>query len=197
LGERAIVAREAARLLYNGVAEEYIHAKEMAAASLGVDAAPSNFEVAVELDRLADELEGTERQKRLVEMRETGLTVMRRLVAFAPRLIGSVWRGTARKGSDVDVIALADSPAEVEKALTGYRIREKGEVTFKGGVHAYHFKLEAGAYEVEVVVRRPAEYTEDRCDVYGDAKRGITLPELERLMGGDPLRRFVPRRRSR
>jgi predicted nucleotidyltransferase len=197
LGERSSVAREAARLLYSGAAEEYIQAKEMAAASLGVVAVPSNFEVAVELDRLADELEGSEKQRHLIEMRRTGLDVMKKLAAFSPRLIGSVWRGTARKGSDVDIVALADSPTEVEKALTGYRIREKGEVTFKGGVHAYHFKLEAGAYEVEVVVRRPAEYTEDRCDVYGDVKRGITLPELERLMGVDPLRRFVPRRRSR
>jgi len=197
LGGRASVAREAARLLYSGAAEEYIQAKEMASASLGVVAVPSNYEVAVELDRFADELEGAERQRRLVEMRETGLAVMRRFASFSPRLIGSVWRGTARKGSDVDVVALAESPAAVERALTGYKIREKGEVTFKGGVHAYHFKLEAGAYEVEVVVRRPAEYTEDRCDVYGDIKRGITLPELERLMGVDPLRRFVPRRRSR
>lgn len=197
MGGRASVAREAARLLYSGAAEEYIQAKEMASASLGVVAVPSNYEVAVELDRFADELEGAERQRRLVEMRETGLAVMRRFASFSPRLIGSVWRGTARKGSDVDVVALAESPAAVERALTGYKIREKGEVTFKGGVHAYHFKLEAGAYEVEVVVRRPAEYTEDRCDVYGDIKRGITLPELERLMGVDPLRRFVPRRRSR
>lgn len=183
--------------MYSGAAEEYIHAKEIAAASLGVVAVPSNYEVAVELDLLADELEGSERQRRLVEMRETGLAVMKRLAAFSPRLIGSVWRGTARKGSDIDVVALADNPADVEKALTGYKIKDKGEVTFKGGVHAYHLNLEAGAYEVEVVVRRLAEYTEDRCDVYGDVKRGITLPELERLMGVDPLRRFVPRRRSR
>ncbi len=197
MGERSSVAREAARLLYSGAAEEYIQAKEMAAASLGVEAVPSNYEVAVELDRLADELEGGERQRRLVEMRGTGLAVMCSLGAFSPRLIGSVWRGTARRGSDVDVVALADGPAEVEKALAGYKIREKGEVTFKGGVHAYRFKLESGAYEVEVVVRPPAEYTEDRCDVYGDTKRGITLPELERLMGVDPLRRFVPRRRVR
>jgi predicted nucleotidyltransferase len=197
LGDRSSVAREAARLLYVGAAEEYIQAKEMATAGLDVAAVPSNYEVAIELDRIADEEEGSERQRRLVEMRETGLTVMRRLAKFSPRLIGSVWRGTARKGSDVDIVALAESPVEVEKALAGYRIKEKGEVTFKGGVHAYHFKLEAGQHEVEVVVRAPSEYTEDRCDVYGDIKRGVTLAELERLMGVDPLRRFVPRRRSR
>jgi predicted nucleotidyltransferase len=197
LGERSSVAREAARLLYNGAAEEYIQAKEMAAASLGVRGTPSNYEVAVELDRLTDEIEGGERPRRLAEMRETALAVMKKLASFSPRLIGSVWRGTVRRGSDIDVVALARSPTEVEKALADYEIREKGEVNFKGGVHAYHFKLEAGGDEIEVVVRNPAEYTDDRCDTYGDVKRGVTLPELERLLRVDPLRRFVPRRRSR
>lgn len=197
MSERSSVAREAARLLYSGAAEEYIQAKEMAVASLGLREKPSNYEVAVELDRLADEREGGERQRRLAEMRGTALAVMRRLASFSPRLIGSVWRGTARRGSDVDIVALARSTKEVEKALADYEIREKGEVNFKGGVHAYHFKLEAGGDEIEVIVRAPAEYTEDKCDIYGDVKRGVTLPELERLLRVDPLRRFVPRRRSR
>jgi predicted nucleotidyltransferase len=192
-----LVASEAARLLYSGAAEEYIQAKEMAAASLGAKSIPSNYEVALELDRIADEAEGEERRRRLVEMRGTALRVMRTLLAFNPRLIGSVWRGTARSRSDVDVIALARSPSEVEAALRDYKIKEKGEVTFKGGVHAYHFKLDAEPDEVEVVVRDPAEYTEDRCDIYGDLKRGITIPELERLLRVDPLRKFVPRRHSR
>jgi predicted nucleotidyltransferase len=197
LGDRSSVASEAARLLYSGAAEEYIQAKEMAAASLGAKSIPSNYEVALELDRIADEAEGEERQRRLIEMRGTALRVMRSLIAFSPRLIGSVWRGTARRGSDVDIIALARSPSEVEAALRDYRIRERGEVTFKGGVHAYHFKLDAEPDEVEVVVRAPAEYTKDRCDIYGDIKRGVTIPELERLLRVDPLRKFVPRRHSR
>jgi predicted nucleotidyltransferase len=197
LGERSSVAREAARLLYSGAAEEYIQAKYMAAISLGVKAVPSNYDVAVELDRLADEEEGGERQRRLTEMREIALMVMRSLQSFTPQLIGSVWRGTARKGSDIDIIALATSPADVEYALRDYRVKEKGGVTSHGGIHAYHFKLEVRMDEVEVVVRDPAEYTEDRCDVYGDVKRGLTLRELERLLRVDPLRKFVPRRRSR
>ncbi len=44
---REIVAKEAARLLYTGASEEYKHAKEQAARSLGLDAMPSNYEVAV------------------------------------------------------------------------------------------------------------------------------------------------------
>ena len=194
---RTQVAREAARLLYTGAAEEYIQAKEQAAASLGVKATPSNYEVAIELDRLADELEGGIRQRRLAEMRGIALRIMKALNKFSPRLIGSVWRGTARTGSDVDVVALASSPEEVKETLSGFEIKEKGGVTFKGGVNAYHIKLAIDCYEAEVVVRRPDEYEEERCDIYGDVKRGLTLPELERLLRSDPLRRFVPRRRSR
>jgi hypothetical protein len=197
LEPRTQVAREAARLLYTGAAEEYIQAKDRAAASLGVKATPSNYEVAVELDRLADELEGGVRQRRLAEMRGIALRIMKALDRFSPRLIGSVWRGTPRMGSDIDVVALADSTKEVEETLAGFEIKEKGGVTFKGGVNAYHIKLAVDGYEAEVVVRRPDEYEEERCDIYGDVKRGLTLPELERLLRSDPLRRFVPRRRSR
>jgi hypothetical protein len=197
LEPRTQVAREAARLLYTGAAEEYIQAKEQAATNLGVKANPSNYEVAVELDRLADELEGGIRQRRLAEMRGIALRMMKALDRFSPRLIGSVWRGTARLGSDIDIVTLASSPSEVEEALSGFEAKEKGGVTFKGGVNAYHIKLQIDDYGVEVVVRRPDEYEEERCDIYGDVKRGLTLPELERLLLSDPLRRFVPRRRSR
>jgi predicted nucleotidyltransferase len=191
------VAREAARLLYIGVAEEYLQAKEMAVASLGLKAVPSNYEIAVELDRLADEVEGIERHQRIVGMRMTALEVMRKLQAFSPRLIGSVWRGTARRGSDVDIVAFAQNPGELESPLKEYKIKERGEVTFKRGVHAYHLKLQVGIDEVEVIVKTPSDFTKDRCDIYGDVKCGITQRELERLLKADPLRKFVPRRHSR
>ncbi len=197
MSDRSSVAREAARLLYSGAAEEYIQAKEMAAASLGAKSTPSNYEVAIELDRLADEAEGGVRQRRLTEMRGKALALMKDLKGFSPRLIGSVWRGTARMGSDIDVVVLARSPSDLEAPLADYEIRERGEVNFKGGVHAYHFKIDLGGDEAEVVVRDPAEYEEERCDIYGDVKRGLTISELERLLRTDPIRKFVPRRRSR
>jgi predicted nucleotidyltransferase len=193
--DRVAVAREAARLLYNGIAEEYITAKSMAAASLGVNANPSNFEVAEELDNLSDELEGGDREIRLEEMRQTARDVMNSLQEFQPRLIGSVWRGTARRNSDVDVIAFSFSLKEVEDKLL-YKIAEKGEVTFKGGVRAYRFKL-SSTYPVEVIVRRPDEYQPERCDIYGDLKTGLTLSELERLLHVNPRRKFIPRKRPR
>jgi predicted nucleotidyltransferase len=194
--ERNAVAREAARLLYKGIAEEYIIAKAMASVNLGVNANPSNFEVAEELDRLSDELEGDDREKRLEEMRQTARKVMNTLREFQPRLIGSVWRGTARRNSDVDLIVFSSSPREVEDKLQLYKVLERGEVTFKGGVRVYRFKLSC-EFPLEVIVRRPDEYQPDRCDIYGDLKTGLTLSELERLLQVNPQRKFIPRKRTR
>ena len=174
-----------------------MQAKEMAAESLGAKFTPSNYEVALELDRLADDAEGGLRQRRLIDMRKKALVLMKDLKTFNPRLIGSVWRGTARMGSDIDVVVLARSPSDLEVPLANYKIRERREVSFKGGVHAHHFKIDLGEDEAEIVVRDPTEYTVERCDIYGDAKRGLTLLELERLLRTDPLRKFVPKRRSR
>ena len=53
---------------------------------------------------------------------------------------------------------------------------------------------------MEIVARPPEDlevYENERCETYGDVKKGIKLNELERLMNRDPLRRFIPKRRYR
>ena len=200
---RRRVAREAAWLLYTGAAEDYREAKLEAARSLGVETLPSNYEVALELDALAEEMEGEERRRRLLDMRREALEIMRLLSAFNPRLIGSVWRGTARRGSDIDIVVYAEDPVEVEELLMegGYAIRDVEEVSVhKGGEikTSCHIYIPLNDYEAEIVVRHPDEMGRfERCEIYGDLKRGLTLSELERIMRVDPLRRFVPERRLR
>lgn len=201
---RRRVAREAARLLYMGTAEEYKQAKEEAARSFGVDTKPSNYEVAVELDLLAEEAEGEERQQLILRMREAALLVMKALQEFESRLIGSVWRGTARKGSDIDIAVYASRPEAVTGRLkaAGFVVEGVEEVVIskQGRLKRSHHitvRLEDGD-EVEVVVRPPEERWEaERCEIYGDLKRGLRFPELEKLMRIDPLRKFVPQRRWR
>jgi len=203
LEARRRVAREAAWLLYTGAAEDYREAKLEAARSLGVETLPSNYEVALELDALAEEMEGEERRRRLLDMRREALEIMRLLSAFNPRLIGSVWRGTARRGSDIDIVVYAEDPVEVEELLMegGYAIRDVEEVSIhKGGKikTSCHIYIPLNDYEAEIVVRHPDEMGRfERCEIYGDLKRGLTLSELERIMRVDPLRRFVPERRLR
>lgn len=201
---RRRVAREAARLLYLEAEKEYKQAKEAAGRSLGLDAMPSNYDVAMELDLIADEAEGEERGEHLLQMRAEALNIMQILSAYSPRLIGSVWRGTAKKGSDIDITAYASEPEEVTARMekAGFSIKGVEEVTTSEQgrprrTHHITIWLKKGD-EAEVVVRSPEETEEvERCDIYGDLKRGLSLPELERLMREDPLRRFVPQRRRR
>jgi len=203
LDARRQVAYEAARLLYEGSYEEYKDAKEAAASSLGGRSIPSNYEVAEQLERIAEQEEGSDRLRRLMEMRMVALEIMKTLGDLSPRLIGSVWRGTARRGSDIDVVVYGD-PDSVELTLSEkYSMKEKTSKSFmvEGMPRtSTHLKLEVGGYGVEVVVsptRDVEAYREERCDIYGDLKRGIGLGELERLMKTDPLRNFIPRRRQR
>jgi predicted nucleotidyltransferase len=201
LDPRGEVAREAARLLYTGAAEEYKQAKDIAAKNLGVGAQPSNFEVAVELDLLSDQMEGEERQGLLVRMREQALGLMRVLAEHDPVLTGSVWRGTARKGSDIDVNVYSSNPDDVEAKLRseGYEVEDsKGEVIVHGGrtIRSTHVFIGLDGNKGEIVIRPPEERGEaERCEIYGDLKRGLNLTELEKLMKTDPLRKFVPGRR--
>lgn len=202
MDSRRKVAREAARLLYLGLAEEFIQAKKMAAQALREDALPSNYEVALELDQIADEEEGIQRKRLIIRLREEALRVMRILEGFNPRLIGSVWRGTARRGSDIDIVVFASDLEEVEKRLleAGLALDREDFVTLKEGkpITTRHIKsrLESGS-EVEIVVSPPdGSNIYERCDIYGDLKRGLGIRELEEVLRRDPLRVFIPKRRT-
>lgn len=198
---RRRVAREAARLLYYDLSGEYKQAKEEAARRLGVKTLPNNFEVAVELDRLAGEVEGGDREKLRVDLRREALNVMCRLKAFHPRLIGSVWRGTARKGSDIDIEVFCHKREVVIKAvektyhITGMEYVSK---TDEGRTERYfhaHFNLPSG-HEVEVVIKDLERLSERRkCEVYGDTIVGVTLPQLRKLLDENPHKRFIPKER--
>jgi predicted nucleotidyltransferase len=198
---RKEVAKEAARLLYIGVVEEYKHAKEVASENLGLNIFPSNHEVAFELDQLVDREEGEARIKRLKELRELALEIMKTLKYFEPRLMGSVWRGTTHIGSDIDIDVYSNTPKEIEERLkqSGYRLKkieEKVVVNNNQTFRSWHIHIKFPNNEAEVVVR-PLDAGDQpvRCEIYGDLKKGLTLEELEKLMRTEPLRKFVPRRR--
>nr|MDO8062997.1 DUF4269 domain-containing protein [Candidatus Freyrarchaeum guaymaensis] len=193
--KRRHVAREAARLLYFRFASEYYEAKRQAAENLGVSVLPSNREVAVELDRLADLLEGEGRRRRMVKLRLEALRVMKALREFNPVLVGSVWRGTAREGSDIDIRVYAEDPQEVVEKAKGngevVRVKEEGKEKLRKYVHVY-LKTAEGI-TVEVVVRPPEERgLREKCEVFGDEVKGLTISELERVLREDPCKKFIP-----
>jgi predicted nucleotidyltransferase len=196
---RSRIAREAALLLYTSQEKEYKQAKKRAAETLGVRVLPSNLEVAEELDRIAEEREGASRKKLLLRMRREAREIMEILEEFNPRLVGSVWRGTARQNSDIDILTFSQEPVQVLKQLQEHNfVAESSEwrsVTKEGRKEAsFHIHLLLSSGDgVEVVVRSPDCLGQpERCETYGDVKTGLNLEQLTKILEENPLQRFVP-----
>jgi predicted nucleotidyltransferase len=197
----SVVAREAARLLYCGIVDEYKSAKLSAAKSLGMNILPSNFDIAMELDRLAEQIEGKEREELILRLRKWALELMTFLSPFQPRLIGSVWRGTARKGSDIDIQVYASSIDEVQKKLGGKFQITKSEWSSKTSEgetsRFYHIFicLQTGD-EAEISVKNLADASEiGRDSVYGDSIVGLSTQELQSILCRNSLQKFVPEKK--
>lgn len=193
------VAKEAAVLLYTQQEKEYKQAKQRAAETLGARTLPSNKHVAEELNRIADEMEGPGRKEKLTQMRKDALSVMVMLGEFHPKLVGSVWRGTAHKNSDVDIEAFTSDCSSVLERLrqSNYTIRKAEWQTVTKGAgteRAFHvYFTSASGNEVELVIRNPEKMNEiDKCEIYGDTIKGLNMHQLRRVLLTDPAKEFVP-----
>ena len=193
------VAREAATLLYFGAEKEYKQAKEKAAKTLGAHFLPSNLEVARELDRIAEENEGAKRKERLIQMRKEALKIMRLLDAYCPVLIGSVWRGTIKQGSDIDIAVYTDEPEGIVKILKaeGVKVLKTAWTTVnKRGttLESFHIYAENSAkHGLEIVARSSEEAGKKRkCEIFGDELKGLNTRELEKLLDSNPTQQFIP-----
>jgi len=197
------VAREAALLLYTSQEKEYKQAKKRAVETLGYRFLPSNFEVAEELDRIAEEREGAQRKELLLRMRREAKEIMETLMRFNPRLVGSVWRGTARKNSDIDVHTFSQDHLQVLNRLQKHNYnaenKEWRSVTKDGKKESsfhIHVLLPSGD-EVEIVVQSPEHQGQQpkRCETYRDIKTGLNLHQLTKILKENPLQKFVPTRK--
>jgi len=193
------VAREAATLLYTSQEKEYKQAKKRAAKTLGARVLPSNVEVAKELDNLADEVEGSARQERLHHMRRQALQIMKALTDFHPRLIGSVWRGTAHKDSDIDIVTFSSQPTTVlhkleHEGFKALKTEWQSAPKLDKREKSFHIYLELpSGNEAEVVVRSLERRNQkERCEIYGDTVTGLNYQQLLRLLKENPLQRFTP-----
>ena len=196
---RGKIAKEAATLLYFGAEKEYKQAKLKAAKTIGTHFLPTNLEVAVELDKIAEAHEGPARKERLIQMRQEALKIMKTLKEYSPILIGSVWRGTIRQESDIDIAVYNDLPDEIlnflKKSSAKTSKTEWTTVTKKGKTEAsFHIYIEtSGKQRVEVVVRSIDEANRRRkCEIFGDELKGLNTQELEHLLKENPAQKFVP-----
>ena len=193
------MAREAATLLYFGAEKEYKQAKQKAAQTFGIHFLPSNLEVALELDKIAEEHEGSQRKERLVQMRREALDVMELLAEFFPVLIGSVWRGTIKQGSDIDIAVYADEPLEVLNLLKALDVQvlktawssvnKRGETLSSFHIHAQTQAM----HGLEIVVRCLEEKgRKRRCETFGDEIKGLSVSELKKILKVNPTQQFLP-----
>ena len=170
-GLRAMVAMEAARLMYEESVKQYFTAKRLAAKRILGRATgrrlryrpsdlPSNGEIRDALLELAELAEGSRRQSRLFAMSMVALETMRNLEPFAPRLIGSVSPGHIRRGSDIDlhvfpdrVDALLDHLRQLAWTFTTEHVS-----IFKfGSIRDYLHVHVADVFAIELTVYEPRE----------------------------------------
>ena len=185
--------------MYFGLEKEYRQAKLKASANLGSRVLPSNLEVALELDALAEETEGCARTKRLTQMRQEASEIMKPLKACHPVLIGSVWRGTIRSASDIDIEVFSDVPEKVAEVLKneGFKIQKTEHMTTTEhgeAVTSCHIYGESSSKTPFEVIVRPSEEVgkKRKCDTFGDEIKGLTSRQLELLLKTNPTQQFLP-----
>ncbi|MHB8865576.1 MAG: HD domain-containing protein [Pirellulaceae bacterium] len=178
-------------MMYRRQESEYFRAKQKAARRIcrgWVKPAdlPSNAEIRDEIQGLARLYEGESRTVNLREMRLEALRMMRALVRFRPRLIGSVLTGHVRVGSDIDIHVFADSVEAVTHILDEQgmvydverkRVRKQGEERIFTHIHVQdRFPFELTVYpsiKARVVFKS---------SITGKAIERASVAQLEQLL---------------
>jgi len=132
-------------------------------------------------------------------MRKDALWIMVVLGDFHPRLIGSVWRGTVNKNSDIDIEVFTSDQNKVLERVSGsglavstaqWRLISKGPELER----VFHVVVTLPSKsEVELIVRSPEKRDNpDVCEIYGDTVKGLDVHQLRRILLTDPLHKFAP-----
>ena len=188
---RRAIAVEAARLMYDRTESEYFTAKKKAASrlcrgSVKPSDLPSNAEIREVVQSFARMHEGDARTVRLQDMRVAALRMMKRLARFRPRLIGSVFTGHIRAGSDIDLHLFADHVEPVESALQEdgipYEVERK-QITKHGESRTFTHVHIADDFDYELTV-----YAADKAhfvftsSITGKAIERASIAELEQFL---------------
>jgi len=191
---RQQIAYEAARLMYQRQEGEYYQAKMKAARRIQKgwvkpQDLPSNGEIRDELQSMARMYEGRARLDNLREMRIEALRMMRILVRFRPRLIGSVMTGHVRQGSDIDLHLFSDSVSAVTAALDlegaiydveRKTVRKQGEQRVFNHIHV----KDRFPFELTVYAADKAHYV-FKSSVTGKAIERANVGELEKFLAAE------------
>jgi hypothetical protein len=186
---RQQIAFEAARLMYERVETEYFTAKRKAARLLRVEHRfkpgdlPSNREIRDQIQAFARMQEGDKRKDNLRDMRVEALRLMRILARFRPRLIGSVWTGHVRKGSDIDLHVFSNSLPAVTGVLDEhglqYDVQHKRIIKFnEERVFTHIHVFDRFKYELTLYAEDKVHYA-FKSSITGKAIERASIAELE------------------
>ncbi|MBI3268078.1 MAG: HD domain-containing protein [Planctomycetes bacterium] len=188
---RQAIALEAARLMYERVESEYYTAKRKAAKRLCRDSVkprdlPSNAEIREQVQLFARLHEGEQRTENLREMRLAALQLMRLLLPFKPRLIGSVMTGHVRKGSDIDIHVFTDAVSLVTDLLEreGFQFEVERKEVLKHDVQRVftHVHIhDRFPFELTVYAEDKAHYV-FKSSITGKGIERASVRELEELL---------------
>ena len=189
---RRQIALLAARLMYDRQESEYFTAKRKAARQLGVEYRyrpcdlPSNAEIRDQIQALANLLEGDKRKENLKDMRLAALSMMRRLDRFHPRLIGSVWTGHIRQGSDTDLHLFSSNISSVTNVLDEHNLRytvERKRIIKhdEERVFTHVHVADKCDFDLTVYPMDKVSYVY-KSSITGRAIERATLPELQQLL---------------
>jgi hypothetical protein len=181
---RELIAREAARIMYEEGVSEYRDAKRKAARRFGEEKTlslgshlPSNAEIHGELQQLIGLYEKEVLPERLLHLRSIALRQMETLAAFHPYLVGSVLSGAVTERSDIDLHLFAESCEEIEEFLRREEIPfEQEVVTIRHGGEFFeypHIYMEDEGVVVECTVY-------PLLDIHRIPKSSITGRPMER-----------------
>ncbi|MHC5537689.1 HD domain-containing protein [Singulisphaera rosea] len=189
---RRQIAFLAAQMMYHRLESEYFTSKRKAAKQLGVEYRhrpgdlPTNREIRDQIQAMARIHEGDKRLDHLRDMRLEALRLMRKLTRFRPRLIGSVWTGHVRHGSDIDIHLFSDSLSIVTDVLDElalpYEVQRKRIVKHNEERVFTHIHIEDRyPYELTLYPEDKAHYV-FKSSITGQAIERASIAELEAFL---------------
>jgi hypothetical protein len=175
--------------MYGRTESEYFTAKRKAAKQLGVEYRfrpgdlPSNREIRDQIQAMARMHEGPRRLETLRAMRLEALRLMRKLARFRPRLIGSVWTGHVRHGSDIDIHLFCDGLSLVTDTLDElalpYEVQRKRVVKYGEERVFTHIHVDDRfPFELTLYPEDKAHYV-FKSSITGQAIERASIAELE------------------
>lgn len=143
---RQRLAQESARIMVQEHIDDYLFAKQKAAARLGIRNKrdmPGNDEIAAAVLEYRRLFASPEQADKLRNQREAALKAMHLFADFAPRLVGGVLHGTANEHSDITLHLFSDSHEEVAFFLMErnmpYQLKERKFASINKAYPAYRF----------------------------------------------------------